>query len=184
VKYFLDTEFEPTPPAAMISIALVKETGEWYYAEVAGIADRDEMDFNTLFVRDHVLPELRTRRYENTHRFSDAYFNDQATTLLLKDYNRIRRDLIEFVGDDPDPQFYAWYGAQDWVFMVQIFDGLLSNMPKNWPGYYHELKVFVNLLGWDKEYTLNVCPKPKDAHFALADAIWNKDLWVAMDRVA
>lgn len=177
MKYFLDTEFEPTPPAQLISIALVREDGEPFYAENVSIDLADETKFPTLFVRDHVLPRLIINEFRTTTRFTNQYFRDQTKYDICKSIDEIRRTLVKFVGDDKDPKFYAWYGAQDWVLLVGLFDGQFSNMPPNWPHYYHELKMLVELAGISKEETLKYVPKPKDQHFALADARWNKELY-------
>lgn len=179
MKYFIDTEFEPTPPATMLSFAIVREDGEKAYWEVEGVADKAEFFFPTLFVRDHVLPRLYCRRagYGPHTCVSDEYFTNTYLYMLVKNLDQIRRYLVEFVGDDEDPQFYAWYGAQDWIFIIQMFEGQFSNLPKNWPGYYHELKVMVNDLNVSKEKLLEAVPKPHDAHFALADAFWNRDVY-------
>lgn len=179
MKYFIDTEFEPTPPAIMLSFAIVREDDEKAYWEVRDVAQKAEFLFPTLFVRDHVLPKMYSRRagYGLHTSVTDEYFHNMQIHNIIKSLDQIRRYLAEFVGDDPDPQFYAWYGAQDWIFIIQMFDGQFSNLPKNWPGYYHELKVMVNDMNVTKEQLLEAVPKPRDAHFALADAMWNKDVY-------
>ncbi len=178
MKYFIDTEFEPTPPATPLSLAIVREDGEYDYWETE-YATLEEDRFSTIFVRDNVLPHLYSRRIGvgKFTRFTDEYFTDVRLDDICVDENKIRRELVSFVGDDEKPEFYAWYGAQDWIFIIQLFGGQFSNMPKNWPGYYNELKVVCNNSVFTKEEILENVPKPKDSHFALADALWNKRLY-------
>lgn len=175
MKYFLDTEFEPTPPAQLLSMAVVAEDGSSFYYETHESLKAEEW-YPTLFVRDHVLPRLYVRNKRSNY-ISDHYFNELKIDTLLANQDELRRLLVGFIGTDTKPYFYAWYGAQDWVFIVQLFGGQFSNMPKDWPGYYIDLKVMVQDYSKTKEQVLEAVPKPTDAHFALADALWNRELY-------
>lgn len=64
-KLFLDTEFTDLhPEARLISIALVAEDGEFFYAE---LTDTYEFDDCSEFVKGHVLPFLKGKPYEMTY---------------------------------------------------------------------------------------------------------------------
>jgi len=71
--------------------------------------------------------------------------------------SEIARGIKEFVGEYPE--FYASYGAYDWVLMCQTFGGLL-NLPQSWQWIYSETFPF-NLPSVER-----VGPE----HHALADA--------------
>lgn len=64
MKLFLDTEFTDLhPEAKLISIALVAENGNYFYAELTDTYERCEC---SNFVMNFVLPFLKGRKYEMT----------------------------------------------------------------------------------------------------------------------
>lgn len=64
MKLFLDTEFtDLTPDNKLISIALVDENGEYFYAELTDTYERCECSD---FVMNFVLPFLKGSEYEMT----------------------------------------------------------------------------------------------------------------------
>lgn len=173
MKYFIDTEFEPAT-STLLSIAVVCGEARFYLETLEPI--KNESIFPTLFVRDHVLPNLYVRN-KISQRRSDKYFSNIITDNLLQSNDEIRRRLCEFVSNDPDPEFYAWYGATDWHLIIQLFNGQFFNMPKNWPHFYIDLRYLAHLTGIPKEQFDQDVPKPEDQHFALADALWNKQVY-------
>ncbi len=58
----------------------------------------------------------------------------------------------------------------DWVVFCQLWNVML-NLPQHFPKFCMDLKQYAVTLGNPK-----LPPKPKDAHNALADARWNKDV--------
>ncbi len=81
----------------------------------------------------------------------------------------IARDLIEFMGDEPE--IWGYYADYDWVVLCQLF-GTMMQLPKGWPMYCRDVKQFCDWLGNPK------LPKQKGAeHNALADAAWTKEAW-------
>jgi hypothetical protein len=64
MKLYLDTEFtDLVPGARLISIALVSETGEYFYAE---LTDTYKIEHCSDFVKAYVLPLLRGGNYSMT----------------------------------------------------------------------------------------------------------------------
>jgi hypothetical protein len=81
---------------------------------------------------------------------------------------QIRDEILAFIGKDPKPRFWAWFGAYDWVLFCQLFGGML-NLPKKWPQFVLDLKQEHELAGRP------VLPRQMDGeHDALEDAKWNR----------
>ena len=86
----------------------------------------------------------------------------------------VPRDIMaawirSFAGDNPE--FWAYYGAYDWVCLCQLF-GPMINLPKGWPMYARDLKQLVDMLGNPR------LPKQLTAeHHAINDAMLVKEAW-------
>ncbi len=141
MRYYLDTEFVEDGRTIMpISIGVVSEDGREFYAEF----DQEKAESHD-FVREHVLPHLREKRRS-------------ATVIAYS--------LVGFIGDDRDPQFWAWYGSYDWVLVCQMF-GTMTDLPKHFPMFVRDLKAHCAELGIHDD----ALPRqPSNAHDALADA--------------
>lgn len=111
---FLDTEFTGlTRHARILSIALVADTGEEFYAEFNDVAPEEINDW----VRDHVFPRFefndlhQTALVEgNTYKYKD---NRDTIARLLRDWLN-RFDSLEIWAD-----VLAW----DWVLFCDLFGG-------------------------------------------------------------
>lgn len=149
MRYFFDTEFiEYGQLIDLISIGIVADDGREYYAI--------SRDFDTTtandWVKKHVLSQL-----------------EPEESGLWKSRIVIKHGIIDFVGDDT-PEFWAYYGAYDWVAFAQLF-GRALDMPENWP-YFRDLKDAATLL------KVTDLPKPgKPQHHALIDARHNKVIY-------
>lgn len=110
------------------------------------------------------------------HQFGDAVLEKGRTN------ERIRLDIIDFVGDDTNPQFYAYYADYDWVVFCWLF-GRMIDLPEHFPMYCRDLKQMLDekceQIGiWAdalKEYP--GYPTQGNEHNALDDARWNKALY-------
>jgi hypothetical protein len=146
MNYYIDTEFYERPNSVeLISIGVVSETGERYYAETLqaeDLCDRDE------WLRGYVLPTLK---------LTDC-----------RSREKIKQDLLSFI--DPSPVFYGYYCAYDWVVFCWIF-GRMVDLPEGYPMYCRDLKQMADE-AWlgpeDVELPL------EDEHNALADALINR----------
>ncbi len=154
MKYFFDTEFmEDGKTIDLISIGIVAEDGRELYRESREVLLARANDF----VRAHVLPQL-------------GPYDERVSR------REIREAVLAFVGDDPKPQFVAYYADYDWVVLCQLF-GRMIDLPKGWPKYCLDLKQLVVHKGAD----LSSMPQPGDgAHHALADARWCQHMWDAV----
>jgi len=149
-KYFFDTEFyEDGVKIHPISLGMVREDGKELYMEI-----RFEEEIVSDWVRDNVVSNLE---WNEADRISSPVARDR---------------IIEFVGEDPNPEFWAYFADYDWIFMCQLF-GTMMNLPSHFPKYCLDLKQYWYHLG--KPYVQP--PKPQNAHNALADAKWNLEYY-------
>lgn len=104
----------------------------------------------------------------------------------------------------PEPEFYTYYGAYDWVVFCWLF-GKMIDLPKGFPMYSKDLKQILdekanNLIdkvcyesGNHTVWTLNKAianiklhygyPKQTNEHNALADAKWNHELYKFLKKL-
>jgi hypothetical protein len=152
VRYFLDTEFIESgsgKPIHLISIGLVSDDGRELYA----INDSAPLHLADDWVKKNVIAQLPNKL--------DPAWKTQA---------ELRRLVVDFVGSDPDPVFWAWYADYDWVVLCQLM-GRMIDLPKNWPMYCRDLKQTVD----EVQFPRDMMPEqPEAEHHALADARWLK----------
>jgi hypothetical protein len=88
--------------------------------------------------------------------------------------SKIAADLIEFIGEKPE--IWAYYADYDWVVLCQLF-GTMMDLPEGWPMYCRDVKQLADSLGNPKLPEQTGTP-----HNALADAVWTKQAWEALQR--
>ncbi len=156
MRYYFDTEFyEDGTRIHPISLGMVAEDGRELYFEV-----RHSHVILSQWLKDNVVPHLTTP-------ISERLLPSEATDQIL-----------EFVGDDENPQFWAYFADYDWIFMCQLF-GTMMDLPKHFPKYAMDLQQLWVMLG--KPHKSKVRPdKPDNQHNALADARWNKAYYEAL----
>jgi len=121
VRYWLDTEFIEYPCTIdLISVGLVAEDGQEFYAESA------EVDWSKAspWVLDNVRPHLTGPVYDRTE---------------LRD--RIR----EFIGPER-PELWGYFCDYDWVAFCWLF-GSMVDLPPGWPMYAMDIKQWAHALG-------------------------------------
>ena len=152
-NFFIDTEFaetggQPIPTIDLISIGMISETGDEFYAE----SSEFNIDNCDDWVKKNVLtklgpPEKRIKRSE------------------------IALQLRAFLG--AEPVVYGYYCSYDWVVFCWLF-GKMVDLPKGYPMRCRDLQQTWVDLGRPADVKP---PSPKDAHNALADAIWTKTFY-------
>lgn len=153
MKYWFDTEFmEDGRVIEPLSIGMVAEDGREFYAEFHYDPKRAD-----IWVADNVLPHLKG--------------GDWQRPVAV-----IRQALIDFIGTDSRPEFWAYYADYDWVLLCQIF-GRMVDLPKGWPKYCMDIKQLANDLCDPK-----LPPDPPDEHHALADARWNRKAYEFLEK--
>ena len=83
--------------------------------------------------------------------------------------SQIKREILDFIGADPSPEFWGYYADYDWVVFCQIF-GAMIDLPKGWPMYCRDLKQLCDEKGNPK---LPDMPNSIE-HHALYDALETK----------
>jgi 3' exoribonuclease, RNase T-like len=126
MRYFIDTEFiesGPGRPIYLLSIGIVAEDGREFYA-VNGEAPLDEA---CDWVWQNVIPHINQRR--DGVRLSS-----------------IRSGILDFIGDDLSPEFWAYFADYDWVVFCQVF-GRMVDLPAHWPKFCMDIKQWSVQLG-------------------------------------
>lgn len=118
MRITLDTEFfENGRTIELISIGLVREDGETYYAEVQGAGLLCQQSD---WLMENVYPHLTGPR---------------------KAKSQIAMDIVEFV--DIDPEFWAWYASCDWIVLCQLY-GRMIDLPPTWPMFCRDFRQVVD----------------------------------------
>jgi len=112
MKYIIDTEFIDTPScSALISLAILREDGAHRYFEFE--YPKKEI---TEWLAHNVVPHLT---------------GDPVT------FGVASEKIYRFVGKDPSPQFWCYFGAYDWYWFCRLFGGMMQ-MPQDWPHRFCE----------------------------------------------
>lgn len=112
-RVFFDTEFiEDGRTIELLSIGMVKESGEEYYAEVLE-TDRSRA---SEWVKQNVLPHL---------------------TGTPRPREIIAAEVLLFAG--VWPEWWAYYADYDWVALCQLF-GRMVDLPATWPMFCLDVK--------------------------------------------
>lgn len=172
MKYFYDTEFlEDGKTIDFISIGIVAEDGREYYAV--------SEDFNTdrvlahRWLMDNVMSSIEhetgvVTAYEGAPVKRWMMVTDPAA----KPREWIARDIEEFIGDDPDPELWAWYSAYDHVCLAQLW-GRMLDLPDRVPMFTNDLKTLVKEVKRKKGKGPEMPKQPSGHHNALDDARFN-----------
>lgn len=153
MRYFLDTEFwerGPAHPIQLISIGLVAEDGRELYLE------NSQVDLEALspWLKANVVPHL----------------NGQTAAPAA-----IRAAVVEFIGNDPKPEFWADYAAYDWVVFAQLF-GAMIDLPEHFPMFCRDFQQLLDGRLPPRDDRL----PGEDIHNALADAQFLKRQFEAL----
>lgn len=148
MRYYFDTEFiDGEFGLQLISIGVCAQDGREFYA----VSDIYTGGCNT-WMRENVLARLQPK---NAPRY-------RAQPLA-----EIKADLLAFVGGDASPEFWAYYGAHDWVALTWLMGGMMS-MPQGWPMVCIDLRRELDRCGRSSVKD----DGRDDEHNALADARW------------
>jgi len=146
MRIWFDTEFiEDGRTIDLLSIGLVREDGATYYAEPSGV----DVARASEWVKANVLPLL----------------SGTVTSRAA-----IAADIREFAGDKPE--FWAYYGAYDWVALCQLY-GTMMELPKGWPMFCRDLIQLAKAKGIEK-----LPEQLGGKHNALNDALWTRDAYL------
>ena len=185
MKVFLDAEFmEDGREIEMLSIGLVREDGEEYYAVNA---HADLLKANA-WVVENVIPHLPTvpRPVMEWAKQYPGMLKDVAQVSLdkadprVKPPHQIADEIVRFVG--PRPEFWGYYADYDWVLLCQLY-GRMVDLPRGWPMLCLDIKQLAWQLG-DPQLPPHSVDNHGPEHHALADTRWNRDAYQACLRQA
>src|SRR5215207_2386307 len=149
MRFYIDTEFiEDGHTIELLSIGVVAETGNCFYAEVADADISGASDW----VKENVLPNLRGGGSQLSRR-------------------ELANVLEESIGHGP-VEFWSWCSAYDWVAICQLY-GTMMDKPTSWPSYCCDLQQELDRFNISDD---QLPPHPGLAHDALADARWHRDI--------
>lgn len=151
-RFFIDTEFiEDGERIHPLAIAVVTEDGDAFYAVVTDV-DRslagDWVKANVLPYLDEMPPQC-----------------DVATRGTRSQVAHALRNWVAMRSDAPE--FWADYGAYDWVLVCQLF-GTMMDLPDGWPMFVRDIQQLRN----GEEL-----PQPEHEHQAVSDALCARDRW-------
>lgn len=153
MKIWFDTEFlDHFQTMDFVSLGAVREDGSEFYAE----ANFDITRAND-WVLKNVVPFL---------------------TGPVMPLPAIAEEFKTFCG--PTPEFWAYYGAWDWMLVCRLMGGFLK-LPNTWPGYTNDINTIAVLAGKkDIWHGFGVQEQQGVRHHALADARWTKQAYENM----
>lgn len=157
-KVFLDTEFlDDGRLIQPVSLALVTETGAEYYAVFAdGGLDRAVRDE---WLRINVLPHLPVVLTGRGWAWDTAH----PDYPLVRPRDRIAAEVRALIGEQPEPEVWAWYSPLDAIVLCQLY-GPMSELPA-------EIPMFVKDLMQESDRVGTALPQqPPPVHHALHDA--------------
>lgn len=175
MKVYYDTEFlEDGRTIELISIGMVREDGEEYYAIHAGMPWREIWRHEWL--RQNVVPYLPTKSgmivhpngYEEPYRYLDVSKPE------VKSKTTIKHEVEKFLHDahvpDNSLELWGWYSSYDHVVLAQLF-GKMIDLPKFVPMWTNDIRQEFRRFG-----NPSFRPPVNIKHHALADAQHNKKL--------
>jgi hypothetical protein len=174
MRYFLDTEFAEQPPRDIVSGVLANHRPGSIDLISLGIAAEDgrklheiSLDFNpdnaNAWVKANVLPLLPPPSAIKRRKVAD-----------------IGKRVVEFVGGDRKPEFWAYYADYDWVAFCWL-QGSMIQLPQRWPKFCLDLRQACHHLGMVRA---ELPPDPPRAHDALEDAIWLQSAFAIVQKRA
>jgi hypothetical protein len=172
MRFFYDTEFhEDGKTIDFISIGVVAEDGREFYAvsnefDTRRVAQNKWLMDNVMSSIDH--DKFVVADFQGAPVVRDFFVTDSTA----KSKREISNDLWMFIGDDKDPEFWAWFGSYDHVCLAQLW-GKMIDLPRSIPMFTNDIKTLEREYRrkTGKEFRFPVQPPGK--HNALEDARWN-----------
>lgn len=161
-NFFYDTEFlEDGETIELVSIGMVDLDGREFYAE------------------NLHMPMARMKQHPWIMRNVIPHLNKRPDAVLHPEH--IADDIVSFLADSgvqcrDEARLWGYYSAYDHVLLAQMF-GRMIDLPQPIPMFTCDLMQVCDLAGVDP----NVVPQV-DEHDALADARWNRDLYLYLTK--
>lgn len=156
MRYTIDTEFWEDGyqlPVQLISIGIVSETGQKYYAV------NKDFDWTKVPPKHWLWENVKPR----------LFLDDMDPKKIMKSRQQIKQELLTFFRNDPAPEFWAWFADYDWVVFCQIFGTMIALAP-NFPQLCMDIEQKRRMLQLSRAV---FPPKFQPEHNALVDALWD-----------
>ncbi len=195
VRFWYDTEFierGPDHPIIPVSLGMIREDGERLYL-INGQAPLELLYDNT-WLRANVLKWLPVMIHPDTERpggggpliewNEDSYSYSDHVWSIPEWQTR----LEEFLGEGRHPvELWADWSAYDHVLLAQVW-GTMLKLPRWMPQRTHCTQQLIDDLGLREEWSelagsLEAAYGPTEAHNALHDAGWTKEVWAWCHRM-
>ena len=160
-RWFMDTEFDENGRTIeLISIALVREDGSFFYA----VSSEFNPELCNEWVKANVLPHLPPR---NSHWWmSRADIRQGVIEALLPGH--VRGEVTD------KPEIWGYFSDYDWVVFCQLF-GRMVDLPKGMPMWCRDLKQAMEVACVTRD---QLPPQSGTAHDALEDARWIREAFL------
>lgn len=175
MRIFYDTEFaEDGKTIALLSIGMVAENGDEYYAIVGDDYEAVRRALRHDWLKANVIPHLPFRWLEHGMWGWDPNHPDFGA---VKPRAQIAAEVRHFILSFPDPQLWAWYAAYDHVVLCQLW-GRMVDLPDGVPMFTCDLKQECVRLG-----NPHVPEQESGQHNALEDARHNLEIAQFLERL-
>lgn len=170
MQLFLDTEFSNlSKNAELISLALVKDSGEWLYAEATDVGLDSLGDWH----QQHVVSVLFAERPDIWERLT----NISEGTVLRGNAAQLRDAIEAWLPDEPI-EIWGDVPAYDWMLFCELFGGAL-HLPSQVHYQVFDLATLLRIIGHDPDRNRRKwfqilggnLPVELPSHHALADAL-------------
>lgn len=129
MKYFLDCEFiEDGNTIDLISIGIISEDNKEYYA----INYNCDFTKASPWVKANVLNTLPKKPIPVFYASSEDFKNSKEYKQGWRTKSLIAKEVIEFIGEDSNVEFWGEWPSYDWVVFCQLF-GTMMDLPYNFP---------------------------------------------------
>ncbi len=176
MRFALDTEFncEDNKTIDLISIALVSEDGQEYYA----VSTEFDMSKCSDWLHENVLLQL-PKIDSGLKVVTTGGCRLPNANRKWKPRDQIARDIRDLLNSQVDKaQIWTYFGGYDFVAFCQLFGGFFS-LPTNSPQYTMDLRQRMTDLGIKKDQL----PSQKTGlHDALEDARWTMECLKFLDK--
>lgn len=127
------------------------------------------------FVRDYKLDDIgETIDFKSLTRYDSSYGDGTNNTWIEEYKDGTKKEFTGTSRSRGEIHFYAYYADYDWVVFCWLF-GRMIDLPKGFPMYCRDLKQLADET-WERTGKNTRYKKNENAHNALVDAKWNKEL--------
>jgi len=178
VKYFLDEEFiDDGKTIDLISIGIVAEDGRELYLQSIEFDESKASDW----VKEHVikpLPLCPCCGHKINHE-GQPTGKCRSKRCMMRTREAIKQEILAFMDIEKYgyPELIGWCCAYDFVALCQLF-GTMMDVPASLPHYMRDLQQLLDERGIPDDWL----PEQENAHNALADARYIKQIWEMLTK--